>query len=345
MLAYLQSFIALIIGILATITDFREKKIYNKTIIYGVIVSFILYIVMWKQIDMELIKNYVINLSISILISFLFFYFKIWAAGDAKLFIAMIIMIPFELYEVDLSNIFPGIYLLIIIFSIAFLYVVMETIFLWAKDSEKFQKLKTIKFNIKTIKDWLEKYFMGYFIILLINNIIYLLFPTFQEKNGALMLVCNMLILIFIYRIIQNKKQTIIVTTISIIFNIIYYIIMKFNIYQINIKMFIIVISIMIFRDISEKYNYECIKIENLKPRMILSYGSVLKFYSSRIKGLPKHTTETTDSRLTNDEVNSIKRWSKSSKGDDSIVVVRHMPFAPFMLIGEIIFWVLHLYI
>ena len=345
MLAYLQSFIALIIGILATITDFREKKIYNKTIIYGVIVSFILYIVMWKQIDMELIKNYVINLSISILISFLFFYFKIWAAGDAKLFIAMIIMIPFELYEVDLSNIFPGIYLLIIIFSIAFLYVVMETIFLWAKDSEKFQKSKTIKFNIKTIKDWLEKYFMGYFIILLINNIIYLLFPTFQEKNGALMIVCNMLILIFIYRIIQNKKQTVIVTTISIIFNIIYYIIMKFNIYQINIKMFIIVISIMIFRDISEKYNYECIKIENLKPRMILSYGSVLKFYSSRIKGLPKHTTETTDSRLTNDEVNSIKRWSKSSKGDDSIVVVRHMPFAPFMLIGEIIFWVLHLYI
>ena len=159
------------------------------------------------------------------------------------------------------------------------------------------------------------------------------------------MIVCNMLILIFIYRIIQNKKQTVIVTTISIIFNIIYYIIMKFNIYQINIKMFIIVISIMIFRDISEKYNYECIKIENLKPRMILSYGSVLKFYSSRIKGLPKHTTETTDSRLTNDEVNSIKRWSKSSKGDDSIVVVRHMPFAPFMLIGEIIFWVLHLYI
>ena len=75
MLAYLQSFIALIIGILATITDFREKKIYNKTIIYGVIVSFILYIVMWKQIDMELIKNYVINLSISILISFLFFSF------------------------------------------------------------------------------------------------------------------------------------------------------------------------------------------------------------------------------------------------------------------------------
>ena len=52
-----------------------------------------------------------------------------------------------------------------------------------------------------------------------------------------------------------------------------------------------------------------------------------------------------TDSRLTEDEVNSIKRWSKSAKGVDSIVIVRHMPFAPFMLIGEIIFFALHLYI
>lgn len=142
MLVYLQSFVAVAIGILSTVTDFKEKKIYNKTIICGVSISLLLYIVLWNQIDMELIKSYVINLGISVLISFLFFYFKIWAAGDAKLFIAMIIMIPFELYEVDTTNVFPGIYLLIIIFSVAFIYVVIETIFLWSKDSEKFKKLK-----------------------------------------------------------------------------------------------------------------------------------------------------------------------------------------------------------
>lgn len=101
----------------------------------------------------------------------------------------------------------------------------------------------------------------------------------------------------------------------------------------------------MLFRNVSEQYNYKCIKIADLKPRMILSYGSVLKFYNSRIKGLPKQTTEATDSRITEDEVNSIKRWSKSTKGEENIVIVRHMPFAPFMLIGEVIFFILHLYI
>lgn len=345
MLVYLQSFVAVTVGILATFTDFKEKKIYNKTIIFGVALSLLLYIVLWNRIDMELIKSYIINLGISILISFLFFYFKVWAAGDAKLFIAMIIMIPFELYEVDTSNIFPGIYLLILIFSVAFIYVVIETIFLWSKDNEKFKKIKITKISVVSIKEWLEKYFIGYLITLFVNNVIFTVFPDFQEQNGPLMLICNMLLLIFVYRIIQSKKQTIIVISISFALNIIYYAIMGFTFYPINIKMLVIVVAIMLFRSVMEKYNYECIKITDLKPRMILSYGSVLKFYSSRIKGLPKQTTESTDSRLTEDEVNSIKRWSKSAKGTDSIVIVRHMPFAPFMLIGEIIFFALHLYI
>ena len=117
---------------------------------------------------------------------------------------AMIIMIPFELYEVDTTNVFPGIYLLIIIFSIAFFYVVIETIFLWTKDKQKFQKIKSTKFCVKDVKEWLEKYFMGYFITLFINNIVFSFFPTFQEKNGALILICNMLIRVFVQSSIKQ---------------------------------------------------------------------------------------------------------------------------------------------
>ena len=108
--------------------------------------------------------------------------------------------------------------------------------------------------------------------------------------------------------------------------------------------MLLIVLAIMIFRKISEEYNYEEIKIENLKERMILSYGSVLRFYGSKVKGLPQLTTENTDSRLTKEEVESIKRWSKTKKGTSEIVIVRHLPFAPFMLCGEIIFFILRIY-
>ena len=144
--------------------------------------------------------------------------------------------------------------------------------------------------------------------------------------------------------VVKERNHTIIISVLFLLANIIYYILFGFQMYSINLKMLILVLIIMAFRDIAEKYNYEEIKIEDLKPRMILSYGSVLSFYGSRVKGLPQSTTESTDSRLTSDEVESIKRWSKSKKGKDTIVIVKHLPFAPFILCGELIFFIVKLY-
>ena len=304
--------------------------------------SLFIYIVLWKQITIQYITNYCINIIISVIISFSFYYFKIWSAGDAKLFLAIIIIIPYNIYNVEKTNLFPALYLLIIIFSIGFFYVVLETLVLWVKDKKRIQ---IFKLKIKNIKQIIINYFMGYFVILFINNITLKFVPDFRINNGGLMLICNMLILFFLYRIIKRKRKTLIIMSLFLIANLTYYFIFGLRIYSINLKMFVFVLSIMLFRSFAEKYNYEEIRIENLKPRMILSFESVLKFYSSRVKGLPHSTDETTDSRLTTNEVNSIKRWSKTKRGQDTIVIVRHMPFAPFILIGEIMFLIFRLFI
>lgn len=342
MLIYIQCIIAVILGVVSTITDFKNKKIYNKNIIYALMASLFIYIVLWKQITVQYITNYCINIIISVIISFSFYYFKIWSAGDAKLFLAIIIIIPYNIYNVEKTNLFPALYLLIIIFSIGFFYVVLETLVLWVKDKKRIQ---IFKLKIKNIKQIIINYFMGYFVILFINNITLKFVPDFRINNGGLMLICNMLILFFLYRIIKRKRKTLIIMSLFLIANLTYYFIFGLRIYSINLKMFVFVLSIMLFRSFAEKYNYEEIRIENLKPRMILSFESVLKFYSSRVKGLPHSTDETTDSRLTTNEVNSIKRWSKTKKGQDTIVIVRHMPFAPFILIGEIMFFIFRLFI
>lgn len=342
MLIYIQCIIAVILGVVSTITDFKNKKIYNKNIIYALMASLFIYIVLWKQITVQYITNYCINIIISVIISFSFYYFKIWSAGDAKLFLAIIIIIPYNIYNVEKTNLFPALYLLIIIFSIGFFYVVLETLVLWVKDKKRIQ---VFKLKIKNIKQIIINYFMGYFVILFINNITLKFVPDFRINNGGLMLICNMLILFFLYRIIKGKRKALIIMSLFLIANLTYYFIFGLRIYAINLKMFVFVLSIMLFRSFAEKYNYEEIRIENLKPRMILSFESVLKFYSSRVKGLPHSTDETTDSRLTTNEVNSIKRWSKTRKGQDTIVIVRHMPFAPFILIGEIMFFIFRLFI
>lgn len=207
MLVYIQSIIAILLGIVATITDFKDKKIYNKNVLIAITASILSYFIFYKQIETMYIKSYFVNLLISVVISFLFFYFKIWAAGDAKLFLALTIMIPFEIYEVPTTNVFPALYLLIMIFSTAFIYVVLETIILWIKDNGKFEQLKVSKLQKEELKEFLIQYFMGYFVILLINNISFRIFSGFITENGGLMLLCNMLILIFVYRLISETKK------------------------------------------------------------------------------------------------------------------------------------------
>ena len=341
MLVYIQTLIAIALGVVSSITDFKNKKIYNKNIIIAVGLSGLTYLIFFKQI--ENLQSYLINLIITIIISFIFFYLKIWAAGDAKLFLAIVFMIPFELYEVSDKNIFPALLLLIMMFSIAFIYVVFETFYLWGKDEDRLNKIQITNIDKTKVKDFILQYFMGYFIILFINNIVLKFFMEFKINNGGLMLLFNMLVLIFTYRIIKGKRKSLIVTSVFAILNFMYYALFGLQIYSLNIKMLIIVLIILIFRTISEKYNYEEIKIIDLKPSMILSYESVIKFYSSRVKGLPRTTTETTDSRLTETEVESIKRWSKTTKGQDTIIIVRHMPFAPFIFVGEVLFFILKL--
>ena len=345
MLIYIQSFLLIVLCIMSTITDIREKKIFNKSLIIFICISLFFNIIFYSEYEKEYLIRYFINFFISFIISFLFFYFKIWSAGDAKLFCAEVFILPYSLYETQKENIFPSIYLLVIIFCIAFLYVIAETVFLWIKDKNKFSKDKNIIINYENKTELIIKYLLGYFITIFINNILNTFFREFLINNGIFIVICNMLLLLFIYRVINNTKKCFFITCVFLTLNVIYYIIYGFKIYEFNLKMIFLVAVLILFRRISEKYNYEEIKVQDLKPRMILAYQSVILFYSSKVKGLPVNTTETTDSRLTEDEVDSIKRWSKTKKGKDSIVIVRHMPFAPFMFVGTVMFLILKLFL
>ena len=345
MLEYIQSSIAIILGIVASITDFKNQKILNKSLMIATVFSLLTYVALYQQVETQSIIPFIVNIIIGIVMSFLFFHFQIWAAGDAKMFVTILLMIPYNLYEANEKNVFPGMQLLIMIFSLAFIYVIIETIVLSFKDEKKVKTIDMKAITRKEILEFLVQYFMGYFLILFINNISIQFWQQFREYNEILILLCNMLLLMFLYKRVNNMKLTIKLLIVFIICNFIYYIIFGFQIYSVNLKYIIIVAVIMIIRAISEQYNYREIKIEELQPKMILSYESVINFYGSKVKGLPTKTTETTKSRLTQEEVDSIKRWSKTKRGKDTIVTVRYMPFAPFILCGEIVFFILKMYL
>jgi preflagellin peptidase FlaK len=103
-------------------------------------------------------------------------------------------------------------------------------------------------------------------------------------------------------------------------------------------KVYIYLAIVLLFRNLSEKFNYETIPTTTIKAGMILSNFSVIQMIPSKIKGLPTFSTEDMRSRLTIEQVESIKKWSYSKYGLSEVVIVRKIPFAIFMTLGVIVF-------
>ena len=86
---------------------------------------------------------------------------------------------------------------------------------------------------------------------------------------------------------------------------------------------------------------YETIATKDVKSGMILSSVSSSMMQNTRVKGIPDISDETLGSRLTESEADSVRRWGKSKKGRLAVSIVRKMPFAIFVLLGYICYFVL----
>ena len=84
---------------------------------------------------------------------------------------------------------------------------------------------------------------------------------------------------------------------------------------------------------------YGTVLIKNLKPGMILSAFSSAMMQGSRVRGLPCVSSEDLRNRLTAEEVESIQRWAASRKINE-LVIVKKIPFAFFISLGFICYFV-----
>lgn len=87
--------------------------------------------------------------------------------------------------------------------------------------------------------------------------------------------------------------------------------------------------------------SYQVIQTALVRPGMILSTASSMQFIASRVKGLPGISTEDLRSRLTEEQAESIKRWEHSAKGQPQITIVRKIPFAIFISLGFVLYYLL----
>ena len=317
----------LFMSVIFCVEDFKNKKIYNKWVIPICVLGIVLHLLRGFNFSL-LLKIYSLSLLLMIIISILLYYFEIWAAGDSKLVIAFTACLPY--WCIDKFSYMSVIYVLILIFSISFVYIIGESLYLCFRGEKNF-KSKDV-FNINMLLRMLM--YSGIYSLIRFGESFVL--GDIYFRYSTLLYLINIFILLYIrkYDYILVKKKMIYCICIWGIYRLVKG--FEFDNIAWNITF---VVVLFLFRWVAEQYNYKEIKTEDITEGMVLSYITVSSFLKSKVKGLPTYTLESIRTRITSEEAESIRRWKKSKYGKDTIIIVRKISFAIFICIGFITFF------
>lgn len=327
--------ILLLTCIYVTYTDFKTGLIPNKALLISGAAALILDVIYYSVFQRDLFTGFLLNFSVNFLLSVLLYAYSFWGAGDSKFIILAVLSIPARFYSDDIFNI-PVLTVTVQTFAIAFLYLAAESVVLGIirKDFFKFR----IKITSKSLIDMLKSYFLSYVYILFFSFTVRSVLINFIESNSYIIPLCNFFVAFTILNFDFFKRKYVI--GLAVLADVIMMLIFNKTLSSFipPIWNLFIIAIVILFRSLAGKYNYKKIPVSDIKEGMVMSLETVVQFKTSRIKGLPKVTTEDFRSRISADEAESIKKWGASNSEANGVIIVRKLPFAIFISIGIITF-------
>lgn len=319
--------------LIATYSDIKYGKISNKLVLGYGCVPVICNIINVAHEGEWL--NYIINFSIVIIIAVLLYSFHVWAGGDCKMLIFIALATPVSLYWNLNGFVYNFCYIYIFVFSFGFLYVCFDNIKMFCQKRRFINKGEFIR----EFKANIYKYIRTIIYLSLIGHVYLICIYQYIEIPAILYtLACIAFILLVSKIAILNSKW--IVILVAVIDFVLFIITGNMTISSMWYT-YVIVISLMIMRLVSKVFNYDDIETCDVECGMILSQETSILLKNSKVKGLPGISDETLKSRLSEDEVEAVRRWGKSKYGLESIKIVRKIPFAVFITIGLIAYLIL----
>lgn len=334
---YLEAFLftVLLFLLLSTsVSDLNTSKIPNKTIVAYLAAGILAVIPYYAFFAQDCLAAYAVNNVLALLISVILYASGMWGAGDCKLLCAVIFLYPARLYCMNNRSMASCFLLIALVFIAAFLYIIGETLYLGIKQRNLFRFSKVKIHALSYCKS-----FLVFFLLINLWNVAFLWMAPQIIAQDILLLTAIHFILLLVAMRIEHKISWIIVGAMGAIWIVLLLLgIAHFSLSNINWKLYLVSFLLMIFRSSAEKYNYKIIQVSELKPGMILSLVSIMCFANAKTPGLPTFSTEDLKSRLSAEEVENIQLWSKTKAGQDTLIIVRKIPFALFIAIGTMVF-------
>ena len=327
--------IIILLSFFVTITDMKYGLVKNRAVFLAGGLGAFINLFYYSVFAREFFFPFLLNLFVMSIISLLLYARHYWAAGDSKLLICLVFLIPGRLYDKTGSNI-PGLNCLIMVFLVAYLYLICETVLFWALNKHVYRGRSFIFREIPS----LIGNFVVVFCFLRVLSLIYpLVFKDFYNSNQILFSLIYFILVTIVSDARFAKNRIVIIFSTIFLFIILIAQGLKNELHPVALlSSNLVIILALLIRYFVSGYNYLEIPTEDVNPGMILSYATVFLFQGSLIKDLPHTTSEDMSDRISEAQAEAIKRWGISKKGRSRITIVRKMPFAAFICVGTILY-------
>ena len=316
-----------------TKTDLREGYIYNKTLLFFGTLAIVWDIIYYGFLVKDIAVDFLINVAIVVIVSLFLFFSHSFAGGDCKMTIVMALIYPARFYCVYGNTNYTLVISIGIAIFYGYIYLLLSAIVGLVK--------KKNPMSVTYIKEYLTSFVKSFISAMIYISAINLILNAVGEMgifvNVWIIRVLCMTVAWMVGKYSFLKKPLIMGCV--MVFDVLLSIVLKVIPISINPENYVLVVILLLCQMTIKNNLYETVYIDDLKEGMIVSTISTMMMQGSRVRGLPKISTEDLRDRVTQDEIESIKRWAEG-RNVNQITIVKKIPFAIFLFMGFVSYFI-----
>lgn len=319
-------------GSFCALSDCRTSLVPNKAIIVGFLIGITLHVGLLITGYASFYPTWLINMVLADLLAFGMFYIKMWAAGDAKLFMLMYFLLPPSL--LDNGSLAFCIIPYMFIFIPALGWMAVDSLVRLIRKEETRKQPLQIKQMVTNISINLIESTALY-------SVASFCFGSFIAEESLFFAVLMIVYVFWCNSVPWMRKWPAIIAH-----GIVMVIFWSINSWTVALPQWssqIILIAVILCQRFIAMYNYQLIPTECVRTGMILSTETVLRFQLSRVHGLPIDASEELSTKISAEQADAVRRWEKSAHGQPTVWIVRKVPFAIMILIGFVAWSILRI--
>lgn len=320
--------------IVCTRSDVREGIIHNWILAFFAVAAVLLDSVYYGFFAKDLLFDFLPNFLVISVISLYLFYSHSFAGGDCKMIIVLALLYPARCYLAYGSSIVTLVFAVAFAIFAGYVYLLICAV--------KAIVTKKTKFTLKYTKTFLSNFFKSYIsamvYLILLNDLLILCNRVEFSINVWISRFACIFVAWCVGRYPVFKKPFLLVS--SFIAAVAISILTQVVPFSFNPENYALVLVLLLCQMTIRTTIYEKVRVDQLQKGMILTTLSSVLMQTSITKGLPGVSTEDLKSRLTAEEIQSIKVWAKATHTEE-LTIVKKIPFAIFISIGFLIYFVL----